>query len=81
VADDEGVVAVALRFDRVADHLRSAAKFRQRVEMTIGRVEAVDFEADIGRRNLIEKRLQPSDVRGLLDRMDEALIPDSSRSG
>jgi hypothetical protein len=49
--------------------------------VTIGRVEAMDFETDIRRRNLIQKRLQPFDIRRLLDRMDEALIPDSSRSG
>jgi hypothetical protein len=51
------------------------------VEVTIGRVEAVDFKLDIRRRNLIQKRLQPFDIWPLLDWMDEALIPDSSRLG
>ena len=34
--DDEGIVAIALCFNSVADHLRRAAEFRQRVEVTIG---------------------------------------------
>src|ERR1700733_1982160 len=81
MADDERVVAGTLRFDGVTDYLCRAAEFRQRVEVTIGWVKAVDFKLDIRRCNLIQIRLQPFDIRRLLDRMDEALIPDSSRSG
>src|SRR5262249_5769011 len=40
VTDDEGVVSCALRVQSVADGLRRAAEFRQRMEEVVGRIKA-----------------------------------------
>jgi hypothetical protein len=48
MADDEGVVSRAFRFERVSDRLRGAAEFRERMEEVVWRIEAVHFEADAG---------------------------------
>ena len=81
MADDECIVARALRLERVADRLRGAAKFRQRMEVMVGRIEAMDFEPDAGTGGRVQQRLQPLDVGRLLGRMDEALIPDAGGTG
>ena len=81
MADDKGVVTVALRLDGDADHLCGAAEFRQRMEKMIGRIEAVDFELHAGACGRIECRLQPLDIGRLFDRMNEALIPDARGTG
>ena len=81
VADDEGIVSRALRLQRVADRLRGAAEFRQRVEQMIGRIEAVDLEPDAGTGCRVQQTLQPLDVGSLLDRVDEALIPQPGGTG
>ena len=73
--DDDGVVACPLRFKRVADGLRGAAKLRERMDQMIGRIETLDLECVTGRRHRIQFGLQAVDIGGLLHRMDEALIP------
>ncbi len=75
VADDEGVIARALRLQGIADRLRGAAEFRQRMEQMIGRIEAVYFEPDTRTGHRIQQALQPLDIGRLLGRMDEALVP------
>ena len=79
MADDEGIVAGALCFECIADGLRRAAKFGQRMEMSVGRVEAMHLEPRRRDRDMVEKSLQALDVRRLLDRMNKALIPDPGR--
>src|SRR5262249_45785824 len=78
---DERVVSCALRVQSVADGLRRAAEFRQRMEQVVGRVEAMDLEPNVGTGGCIEQCLQPLDVGRLLDRMDEALIPQPGGTG
>jgi len=75
MSDDEAVIARALGFECVADRLRGAAEFRQRMEKVVGWVEPVHLECDAGRCGRVEQRLQALNVRRLLDRMHEALIP------
>jgi hypothetical protein len=67
--------------ERVADRLRGAAEFRQRMEEMVGRIEAMDLEPDVGTGGCIQRRLQPLDVGRLLGRMDEALIPQPGGTG
>jgi hypothetical protein len=57
VADDEGIISCAFGLERVADCLRGAAEFRQRVEEMIGRIETVDFELDAGTGNRVQDTL------------------------
>ena len=76
VADHESVVARLFRLQRMTDDLRGAAELGQRMEGVIGRIEAVDLEAHARARDTVEQRLEPLDIRSLLDRMDEALVPD-----
>jgi hypothetical protein len=57
MADDEGVVPGTLGFECVADGLRGAAEFSQWMEMSIGRVKAVDLESNAGAGCLLKKRL------------------------
>jgi hypothetical protein len=57
VSDDEAVIARALGFECVADRLRGAAEFRQRMEKVVGWVEPVHLEFDAGRRGGVEQRL------------------------
>src|SRR5262245_12359332 len=78
--DNEGVISRALRFERVADRLRGAAEFGERVEEVVRRIEAMHFEADAGSGHRLQQRLQPLDVRSLLHRMDKALVPQSGRA-
>src|SRR5262245_62165352 len=47
----------------------------------VGRIEAMDLEPDAGTGGCVEQRLQPLDVGRLLDRMDEALIPQPGGTG
>ena len=75
MSDDEAVIARALGFECVADRLCGAAEFRQRMEKVVGWVEPVHLECDAGRCGRVEQRLQALNVRRLLDRMHEALIP------
>src|SRR5262249_4767306 len=77
----ERVVSCALRVQSVADGLRRAAEFRQRMEEVVGRVEAMDLEPNVGTGGCVEQCLQPLDVGRLLDRMDEALIPQPGGTG
>jgi len=51
------------------------------MEEMIGRIEAMHLEADVGTGGCVERRLQPLDVRRLLGRMDEALIPQPGGTG
>lgn len=81
VTDDEGVVSCALRVQGIADGLRRAAEFRQRMEEVVGRIEAMDLEPDAGTGGCVEQRLQSLYVGRLLDRMDEALIPQPGGTG
>src|SRR5262245_25821142 len=81
VTDDEGVVSLALRVQSVADGLRRAAEFRQRMEEMVGRIKAMDLEADARTSGCVEQCLQPLDVGRLLDGMDEALIPQPDGTG
>src|SRR5262249_19966818 len=81
VTDDEGVVPCPLRVQGIADRLRRAAEFRQRMEEVVGRVEAMDLEPAAGTGGYVEQPLQPLDVGRLLDRMDEALIPQPGGTG
>ena len=53
--DDERVISGAFRFQRVADGLRGTTEFRQRVEMLVRRIEAMDLEFEIRAGNLIER--------------------------
>jgi hypothetical protein len=76
MADDEGVIAGAFGFQRVADRLRRATEFGQRMKVPIRRIEAVHFKAHVRRSGLVEKCLQPLDVRLLLERVHETLVPD-----
>jgi hypothetical protein len=57
VSDDEAVIARALGFECVADRLRGAAEFRQRMEKVVGWVEPVHLEFDAGRCGGVEQRL------------------------
>src|SRR5262249_5135574 len=76
-----GVVSCALRVQSVADGLRRAAEFRQRMEEVVGRIEAMDLEADAGTGGCVEQCFQPLDVGRLLDPMDEAPIPQPRGTG
>ena len=71
----------ALRVQSVADGLRRAAEFRQRMEEVVGRIEAMDLEPDARSGSRVEQRLQLLDVARLLDRMNEALIPQPRGTG
>src|SRR5262249_4893092 len=73
------VVALTFCRKRRADCLRGAAKFRQRMEVVIRRVEAMDFELRAGRRQLRERLFEPRDVGRLFGGMNEALIPEPCR--
>ena len=81
VADDEAVVSGALGLERVADRLRRAAEFGQRMEQMVGRIEPVHLEPDAGGGGRVQQRLQPLDIGRLLDRMHEALIPQPGGRG
>ena len=81
VTDDEGVVPRPLRVEGIADRLRRAAKFRQRMEEVVRRIEAMDLEPHAWTGSRVEQRLQPLDVGRLLGRMDEALIPQPGGTG
>ena len=76
MAEHEGVVALLLGLQGVADHLTGAAEFGQRMEGMVGRIEAVRFEARIGAGNLVEQRLQALDIGCLPNGMNEALVSD-----
>ena len=76
VADHEGIVARLFCFQRMTNDLPGATEFGQRMKEAIGRIEAVDLEADARARDAVEQRLQPLDIRRLFDRMDETLVPD-----
>ena len=78
MTDDEGVIAGALRLERVADGLRRAAEFRQRMKEMVGRIEAVHLELDARGGDGVQLALQSLDVGSLLDGVDEALIPQPS---
>ena len=58
MADDECIISGALRLKRIADGLRRATEFGQRMKMPVGRIEAVDLEVDAGARGAVEKGLQ-----------------------
>ena len=79
--NDECVISRAFRFQSVADGLRGATEFRERVKMLVGRVETMDLEFDTGAGDQVEQVLQPLDVRRLFDRMDEALVPHAGGTG
>jgi hypothetical protein len=79
VADDEGGAARALGRDGVADRLRRAAELGDRVEVPVGRREAVHLEPDARAGRGVERRLQAADIGRLLRRVDEALVPDARR--
>jgi hypothetical protein len=51
------------------------------MEQVVGRIEAMDLEPDGGTGSRVEQRLQPLDVGRLLDRMNEALIPQPGGTG
>jgi hypothetical protein len=51
------------------------------MKVAVGRIEAVDFKLDAWTSGLVEKCLQPLDVRRLLGWMNEALVPNTSRTG
>ena len=53
--NDERVISRAFRFQRVADRLRGATEFRERMKVLVGRVEAVDLEFEIGAGDRIEQ--------------------------
>jgi hypothetical protein len=74
-SSDEAIVARAFGFQSVADRLRRAAEFRQRMGQVVGRIEAVDFEPDIGPGHRIQHPLQPLHIGSLLGLVDEALVP------
>src|SRR5262245_47914526 len=76
-----GMMTSAPAVQSIADGLRRAAKFRQRMEQVVGRIEAMDLEPDAGTGGCVQQRLQPPDVGRLLDRMDEALIPQPGGTG
>src|SRR6202000_323150 len=75
----ERVITGALGFQRIADGLRRAAEFGQRMKMPVWRIEAMNLECHARRGGRIEMRLQPFDIGVLFDRMNEALIPDFFR--
>ena len=79
--NDERVISRAFRFQRVADRLRGATEFRERMKVQVGRVEAVDLEFEIGAGDRIEQLLQALDVGRLLDGVDEALVPHAGGTG
>ena len=81
MTDDERVVAAALSFERIADGLCRAAKFGQRMKVAVGRIEAMNFKLDARTSGLVEKCLQSLDVRRLLGRVNEALVPNTDRTG
>ena len=79
--NDECVISRAFRFQRVADRLRGATEFRERMKVLVRRVEAMDLEFEIGAGDRIEQSLQPLDVGRLLDGVDEALVPHAGGTG
>ena len=81
MADHECIISRALGFERVADGLRSAAEFGERMEEMVGRIKPVHLEADAGTGGRIQRRLQPLDIGRLLDGMDKALIPELLGTG
>jgi hypothetical protein len=78
VADHKSIVAGLFRLQRMADDLRGATELGQGMERVGGRIEAVNLEADARIRDTVEQRLEPLYIRSLLDRMNEALVPDPS---
>ncbi len=76
MADHEGVVTGTLRFQGQANDLGGAAQLRQRMEVTIGRVEPMDLEVHAGRSGFIQQCLQSLHVGGLFHRVDKTLVPD-----
>ena len=81
MTDHEGVVALAFGLQRRSDCLRGAAKFRQRMEVAIGRIKAMDFELQPGRGEPRELLFETRDVGCLFGGMNEALIPEPCRRG
>src|SRR5271155_892849 len=75
MADDERIIARPLRLERIADYLRRAAEFGQRMKISVGRVETMDFEPVAGTGGAVQKRLQPPDIGCLFLRVNKALIP------
>ena len=68
------------RLKRIADGLRSAAKFGQRMEMPVGQMSTVNFELRPGTGGMVKKGLQALDIGCLFLRMDKALIPNPDRT-
>ena len=62
MTDDESVVSRAFCLKSVADRLRGAAEFRQRMDIMVGRFEAANLEFDAGRSRCIKQILQLFDV-------------------
>jgi hypothetical protein len=81
MADDESIVSRAFCHQSIADRLRGAAEFRQRMEQMIGRIEAVYFEPVTLTGHRIQETLQPLDIGSLLGRVDEALVPQPGGRG
>ena len=75
MANDECIVTRALCLQSIADRLRGATEFRQRMKEVIRRIQAMNLEAEIDPGYRVEQILQPLDVRCLLDGVNEALIP------
>src|SRR5262249_34494134 len=81
VTDDEGVVSLALRVQSVADGLRRAAEFRQRMEEMVGRIKAMDLEPDARTGGCVEPIWPAVHGRPRVERLGEGLITQPDRTG
>ena len=77
MADDEGVVALPFRFDRIADHLAGAAEFDDWMRVIVVRCDAIDFDNGAGVDNRREVSSQPVPISFAVFLIDEALIPNA----
>jgi hypothetical protein len=79
VADDEGVVAIAFRFDRIADHFSGAAKFDDRMGVIVVRRDPSYVDGCAGIDNRRKVTTQPFPISFAVLLVDEALIPNTDR--
>jgi hypothetical protein len=80
MADDDGVVAVALRVQRVAQRGEAAAELGERMEVAVGRPDPDDVELGLVAAEAGKQPLEESDVGLVLGGVEEALPEDPQTS-
>jgi hypothetical protein len=78
VPQHEGVVALLLGQHAVADGRPGAAELAEQAQVPVGRREAVNLELKPRGGPVVQAGLKARDVRPLLRRIDEALVPDAA---